>query len=101
MRSKADCELACLALADYVQTKKSSLAPSVVAERAAANKKAHDELIREIQEEEVKEHKDGMVTVPGILKAFREQMPKKTLVLSEAISNYREQAWRFSMPTRY
>ena len=89
MRSKADCELACLALADYVQRSKGSLVPNAVAERAAANKKAHDELIREIQSEEVKEHKDGMVTVPGVLKALRKQMPKKTLVLSEAISNYR------------
>ena len=47
--------------------------------------------MREIENEEAKEHKDGMVTVPGILKALREQMPKETLVLSEAISNYREQ----------
>lgn len=33
---------------------------------------------------------EAAVTVPQALKALREEMPKNTLVLSEAISNYRK-----------
>lgn len=41
------------------------------------------------KEEEASAVGKAKVTVPQALKALREEMPKNTLVLSEAISNYR------------
>lgn len=90
LRTKADCELACSQLTQYIQGELPKADTSAFKDRAPRVEEAHKAFIKEAEEEEAKTSPSGMPTVPAVLGELRKIMPKDTTVLSEAISNYRK-----------
>lgn len=82
--------MACLALTEYIEEQLLNTDTRHYKAREQANREAHERFMEEIKKEEESTSGKGRITVPQALKALREEMPKNTLVLSEAISNYRK-----------
>lgn len=90
LRAKADCELACLQLTQYIQEELPKADTRHFKARAQVVEDAHNAFMKEAEEEEARTSPSGMPTVPSVLGELRKIMPKDTTVMSEAISNYRK-----------
>lgn len=99
LRAKADCELACLQLAQFIGEELPKADIRHFKARAQVIDDAHKAFLKEAEDEEAKPSPTGLPTVPGVLSELRRRIPKNTTILSEAISNYRKlSASRLTQP---
>lgn len=92
LRTKADSELACLQLTQFIEEELPKADTRHFKARAQVIDDAHKVFLKEAEDEESKPSPSGMPTVPAVLSELRKVMPKDTTIMSEAISNYRESA---------